>query len=250
MTTLLVLLLVSFVVGVCIGAVGIGGILLIPALAASGMGMHEAMATALFTFLFTGISGTALFERRGSIRWGMALPVCAGALVFGFAGAWANARLDARWLTAVLAGVILVAGLHTLRSHFARAPQALRENAHGRRALLLAIGATVGFGSGLTGVGGPAISVPIMVMCGFAPLATIGVGQVVQVMAAVSGSVANARYGTIDYGLAVPLVVAQLVGVPLGVRLVHAVDARVLRLAMAWLCIAVGGWLAVRACAT
>lgn len=57
--TLLLLLLVAFLVGALIGAVGIGGILLIPALTAlAGLVIHEAMATALFTFLFTGFLGT------------------------------------------------------------------------------------------------------------------------------------------------------------------------------------------------
>ena len=51
-----ILLAVGFIVGALIGAVGIGGILLIPALAAFGrLGLHEAMATALFTFAFAPI---------------------------------------------------------------------------------------------------------------------------------------------------------------------------------------------------
>ena len=62
---LILLLLAAFGVGALIGAVGIGGILLIPALTAfAGLGIHEAMATALFTFAFTGITGTMLFQRR------------------------------------------------------------------------------------------------------------------------------------------------------------------------------------------
>ena len=46
---------VSLVVGALIGAVGIGGILLIPGLVLLGrLPIHAASATALFTFLFTG----------------------------------------------------------------------------------------------------------------------------------------------------------------------------------------------------
>jgi uncharacterized protein len=72
------LLLIAFGVGALIGTVGVGGILLIPALAAlGGLGIREAMATALFTFTFTGIAGTLLFQRKGSIDWRITWPVCA-----------------------------------------------------------------------------------------------------------------------------------------------------------------------------
>ena len=66
-----VLLLASaVVVGMFVGAVGIGGVLLIPALMIfAGLTVHQAAATALFTFLFTGIMGTWLFTRRGTIDW-------------------------------------------------------------------------------------------------------------------------------------------------------------------------------------
>ena len=65
MTDITWLLLTAFGVGTLIGAVGIGGILLIPALTAfAGLPIHAAMATALFTFAFTGITGTVRSEER------------------------------------------------------------------------------------------------------------------------------------------------------------------------------------------
>lgn len=244
---MLLLLAISLIVGISIGAVGIGGILLIPALAAfGGLEVHTAMATALFTFFFTGISGAILFQRRGSIRWDLTVPVCIGATAFGFLGAWANSRLNAPQLTLVLAAVIVMAGMYTLRPHSSERRPLLDDRPRGQLALLTAIGGFVGFGSGLTGVGGPAISVPVMVMFGFAPLATIGVSQVVQIVASLSGSAANLHYGTIDYGIAVPVTVAQLIGVPLGVRIVHAVSPKPLRRSVAFICICVGAWLVVR----
>ena len=52
-----------------------------------GLSIHQAAATSLFTFLFTGLLGTWLYQRRGSIDWRIAVPVCAGALIFGYLGA-------------------------------------------------------------------------------------------------------------------------------------------------------------------
>ncbi|MBI2311864.1 MAG: sulfite exporter TauE/SafE family protein [Betaproteobacteria bacterium] len=242
------LLIVSFGVGILIGAVGIGGILLIPALSAfAGLGIHSAMATALFTFIFTGIAGTALFQRRGSIHWGITVPVCAGAVAFGFVGAWANSRTHAPVLSLLLAGLIIFAGLYTLFSRGGIRRAALDGRPGPQRALLAGIGAFSGFGSGLTGVGGPALSVPIMVLFGFPPLVTIGTSQVIQILAAISGTVGNLKYGSIDFALAGLVTLFEVVGVLFGVRIVHAVDARKLRRVVALLCIAVGIGLTARA---
>ena len=50
------LLVVAVVVGALIGTVGVGGILLIPALSGiTGMSTHMAMGTSLFSFLFTNV---------------------------------------------------------------------------------------------------------------------------------------------------------------------------------------------------
>src|SRR3954462_4806577 len=95
------LLLAScLVVGIFIGAVGVGGVLLIPALMTfSNLTVHQASATALFSFFFTGIVGTWLFMRRGSVQWRTELPVCVGALAFSYIGAAAGIVIPAALLT-------------------------------------------------------------------------------------------------------------------------------------------------------
>lgn len=241
------LVAVSLLVGTLIGAVGVGGVLLIPALdALTSLGIHRAMATALFTFLFTGLLGTALFQRRGSIDWRVAMPLCAGAVVSGFLGALVNARLDARLLTLILALLIICAGLYTVWTGHRTRAAAYHERPLARTVLLVGIGAFTGFCSGLTGVGGPALSVPVMMLFGFPPLVTIGASQVIQIVAAASGTVGNLRYGAVDFRLALVLTVLELIGVTLGVAIVHRISARALRRLAGGLCLAVGAGLIVR----
>src|SRR5467141_4829665 len=104
---------VAALVGLLIGTVGVGGVLMIAFLALfGGLSIHQAAATSLFTFLFTGILGTWLYQRRGSIDWRIAVPVCAGALVFGFLGAIAAAHVDARPMSIVIALIIVAAGIY------------------------------------------------------------------------------------------------------------------------------------------
>ena len=96
----------ALLVGVLVGTTGIGGILLIPALAAlAGLPLREAMATALFTFAFMGAAGTLAYQRRGSLDWSVSAPVCIGAALSAFAGARLNAIAPVALLAALLAGV-------------------------------------------------------------------------------------------------------------------------------------------------
>ena len=243
----LLLAAVAVAVGFFIGAVGVGGVLLIPFLVLlGGLDIHAAAATALFTFLFTGLLGTWLFQRRGSIRWRLALPVCAGATLAGYLGAAAASRVDPRPLTLLIAAIIMVAGLWVLRPAPERA-SSRDGGGPGDTATLLGVGAASGFGSGLSGAGGPLFSVPMMVLLGFSPLAAIGVSQVLQIVAAVSGSLASVQDGRIDFALAAWVTAFELAGVVAGTWLAHTVDGAVLRRLAAWLCIAVATLMAVRA---
>lgn len=227
--------------GLFIGAVGIGGVLLIPALSAlGGLSVHASSATALFTFFFTGVLGTFLFQRKGSIDWGMSLPVCGSAIVFSFAGAVVNSMIRASVLNEIIAVVIVAAGAYILLPAKHDVRQFTHSDSEWQRPLLLAIGAIAGFGSGLSGAGGPVFSVPIMLVLGFAPLTAIGVSQVLQITSSASGTLANLTFGSIDFTTAAWITVFELTGVMLGARAAHVVNMRQLRKAAAWLCILVG----------
>jgi uncharacterized membrane protein YfcA len=248
MPELLWLIPIAFGVGVLIGAVGIGGILLIPALTAfAGLGIREAMATALFTFIFTGIAGTIMFQHRGSIDWRVTIPVCAGAVLFAFLGAWMNSVTKPVALALLLAGIIIFAGVYTLATWRGLRKPALDGKPRQQQYLLGAIGSVAGFGSGLTGVGGPALSVPLMVLFGFPALASIGASQVIQIIAAISGTLGNLQFGVVNFHIAAVVTLFEIAGVLVGARIVHAVNAESLKRFVAVLCIAVGIFLVVRA---
>lgn len=244
---LFLLAFVALVVGTLIGTCGVGGILLIPALAAfAQLTTHTSMATALFSFIFTGLVGTYLYQRRGTIDWRITIPVCLGALLFGYLGAMANSMVNAAMLNTILACIIIFAGVYTLRPwkgtrHFEFQP--------GNRLhlfLLIAIGGIVGFGSGLTGVGGPVLSVPLMVVIGFNPLTAIATSQVIQIAAAASGTIGNLAHGSIAFGVASWVTLVELAGVMIGVQIAHSCGTKQLRSFVATVCIAVGGFILIR----
>jgi len=207
-----------------------------------GLTIHQAAATSLFTFLFTGLLATWLFQRRGSIDWRIAVPVCAGALIFGYLGAIAAAHIDPRPLSIIIALIIVAAGIYIFipqRSSAAhRSGRGWRE-----QVLLTSVGAASGFGSGFSGAGGPLFSVPMMVILRYVPLTAVATSQVLQIIAATSGSIGNLRHGFIDFRIAALVTVFELIGLVLGVRLAHVASALVLRRLAGALCVITGGLL-------
>jgi uncharacterized protein len=228
-------------VGLLIGTVGVGGVLMVSFLALfGGLTIHQAAATSLFSFLFTGILGTWLYQRRGSIDWRISTPVCAGAVVFGLLGAYAASQVNARTLSIIIALLIITAGFYIF------VPRRAGGRARGGNLGLATVGAASGFGSGFSGAGGPLFSVPLMVILGYAPLTAVATSQVLQIVAATSGSLENFRNGFIDFRVALIITVFELLGVIAGVRLAHVASPLVLRRLAGALCVLTGGLLLAR----
>jgi len=211
----------------------------------AGLTIHQAAATSLFSFLFTGILGTWLYQRRGSIDWRISLPVCAAALVCGFLGAALAAVVDARPLAIIIALIIVAAGIYLLIP-LKTSPGKRDGRTPGEKWLLATVGAASGFGSGFSGAGGPLFSVPLMVILSYAPLTAVATSQVLQIVAAISGSIENVRHGFIDWNTAWIVTVFELLGVIVGVRLAHVASALVLRRLAGALCVITGGLLLAR----
>ena len=210
-----------------------------------GLSIHQAAATSLFTFLFTGILGSFLYHKRGSIDWRISVPVCASAVVFGFCGAAVAAIIDPRPLATIIALVIIGAGLYVFVPR--RSSAGTRDGRGWReQTLLAAVGAASGFGSGISGAGGPVFSVPLMVILRYAPLTAVATSQVLQIVAATSGSLENLRHGFIEFRIASLVTLFELAGVLVGVRLAHAASARALRRLAGVLCVVTGGLLLAR----
>jgi len=245
---MLVLLgLSALFIGVLIGATGVGGVLLIPALMFfGGLGTHQAMATALFSFFFAGILATYIYQRYGSISWNVTLPVLLGSFLSSYAGAWVGSLASARQLNILLAAIILLSSSYAL---LPKREATIATSISGRAStgLLFGIGLFTGFFCGMTGAGGGIISVPVMLIFGYATLPTIATSQVLQSIVSVSGSASNWSSGFIVFSVAWWITLCELAGITLGVRIAHKVPVAVLKRCVTFFCIAIGLFIAFKA---
>lgn len=232
---------ILLLVGALVGATGIGGVLLVPSLTYFGLvPIHVAIASASFSYLFTGVLGAALYARKGSIRWSMCLWLSVGAMPGAYLGAATQSELPGWLLELLIAILVIGSGVHAL----ARARLGVRESLSGWA--LFAIGLVVGFGSALSGTGGPLILVPILIWLDFPVLTAIGLSQVIMVPVALLATAGNLINETFDLALGLGIGAVMIAGTFVGAWASHRVSGAMLRRVVALLLIAVGSLIVAR----
>ena len=238
---LAVLCVTGLAVGLLVGLTGVGGILIPPALILlSGLEPHEAMGTALASFLPLGLAGTFMYRRLGHVDWLQAVPYMLGGLA-ALPGAMINARINASPLVVLLASIILFAGVCVLRP-----PRAGGSTFWQGRAGFFFIGAATAFLAGMTGAGGPVLSIPWMIAAGVSPMTAVGLAMPYQVVTALFGTVGNIQGGHVDFELLPALCVFETAGFALGVALARRTPTATLRTLIGGICCLLGLLLLVR----
>lgn len=169
-TALIVLALTGIAVGFGQGLFGVGGsFIMVPVMfwlfTALGIAPDDAIKLAFGSSLLvvfpTAISGALAHTRNGAVWWkaGIILGVC------GTIGALTGSTITSRFLSAELLKPIfgLVIGLGTLQMITGRLPE-VDENPEERPLIWACLGFSVGVFSGLLGIGGGLILVPVLVM--------------------------------------------------------------------------------------
>jgi hypothetical protein len=129
----------------------------------------------------------------------------------------------------VLGGVVAAAaGLVWCR---ARRPRAALPG-HPPPALIIAFGLAVSAVSGVVGIGGPMLTVPLLAAAGLPLLQSLACAQAQSIVIATVGTVGYLVHGTIDWPLAAVVGIPELAGVLAGWRIAHALPARALRNAL------------------
>lgn len=235
------LALLSATAGFAIGAIGIGGILLVSGLIyVGGMAPAAAIAVSMMGYILTGVIGTAVYARRQSIAWPLAGWLSIGALPGALAGAWLSNVAAPAILELAIALLTLAAGIHALANRLSG------ETGTPRSSQLVAIGVATGCGSALTGTGGPLILVPTLLWLGTPALTAIGLSQVIQIPIGILATIGNSVFGALDPVLGATVAVGLAVGSYAGAHAVHHLPREQLRSLVACVLVLVGVAIAVR----
>ena len=155
----IVFILLLFVVAFLYASVGHGGASgYLALMALFGMAPEFMKPTALLLNLFVSLSAFILFYRGGHFKWKLFLPFALASIPMSFVGGVIS--LDAEIYKKLLGVLLLIPVIRML--FFPNTNES--ELKEGNIGLSIFIGATIGFLSGLIGIGGGIILSPILLM--------------------------------------------------------------------------------------
>jgi len=181
--------------------------------------------------------GSWVHWRNGNLDKQLVLPMSLGALIFGCLGALAKYIVGEVALNALLALIIIFAGVAALKPPRAMKCMTVEK---GRFRALTLVGAFVSFLAGLTGMGGGVLSVPMTVVMGVAPLAAVAAAQPFQAIACISGSLGNIFLDQIVWSIAITSAILQCVSFYAGAWVAQRMDTSRLKQSIAFICIFTG----------
>jgi uncharacterized protein len=208
-----------------------GGIFIVPVLTlAMGIGVHSAVAASLVGVAATSTSSTVGYLKRGLplIRLGMVLELTtvAGAIAGSVLAGW----LSGDAIKLFFSAMILYAAVQMWRRHpFVPAG----DDSESRSATPLALGGSAAAGgvSGILGVGGGIIKVPILNLALGVPMhRSTATSNFMMGLTASTGCIAYYLRGELLFEVAAPLVLGVLLGARLGPRMAQRVSARSLQI--------------------
>jgi uncharacterized membrane protein YfcA len=205
----LALVLVGIIGGVLSGLFGVGGgVVMVPLLTMlAGMDQRHASATSLIAIVPTSIVGAASYGIAGHVDLLASIVIAAGGIVGSLIGTRLLRILPIGWLRWLFIALLILVAIRL----FFEVPERGAGIDYTWYAIagLVLLGLVVGVASGLFGIGGGVIVVPVLVaLFEASDLLAKGTSLLAIIPASVTGSVANARAHLVS------LTDGLLVGVP------------------------------------
>lgn len=239
--------LFGLVGGIGITALGPGGVLpTIGLFALTELSPAEVAGTAIVTHVVTGVLATAAYTRSGQLRnpatRRVALILTSTAVVGTPVGVLINTAVS-KQVFGVLLGtfVALVAVLVWVRER----SQVTASRSHPSAGVVAGLGFAVAVAAGIVGIGGPMLTVPLLIVLGVPVLDSLASAQAQSIIIASVGTLGYLASGAIDWPLAALVGIPQVAGVLLGWKLAHSLPTRNLRYALIVVLFALAPYLAL-----
>ena len=233
MEKLLMLSAAFFVISAVFSMIGMGGgTLYVPILLFAGYSIKQAPAISLVLIITTSISAMFTFWRGGKVDWKLAAVIGATMNIAAFAGGYFSGFASTELLLGLLACILVLAGILMLKNPVKGATPATPKVSGNSRdsrwlwhrhfggfdykinlTLMLGAAAVVSLLSGMLGITGGIIILPIMVLlCGVPMDIAIASTMVIVGVTALSGLAGHAIHGSIEWTSAGILAVSVAAG--------------------------------------
>jgi uncharacterized membrane protein YfcA len=223
---------IGIVAGVLSGLFGVGGgIVMTPGLdALLPLEPIGAIATPLPVIFPTSITGAVTYTRAGEVDRRAALSMAPTGLIGSALGAIATTWIDPSYLLLVTAALLGWQSIGIIRGG-RRRTEAGDEQHRAPTSTFAVIGLTAGLVSGLLGIGGGLVMVPLLAGWGRMPLKRVlGTSLLTIPALVIPGTIVHAALGHIDWWAALYLTIGAVPGARVGAMLALGTAERTLRL--------------------
>ncbi len=246
---LIVLAVLMFVVAVVFSVLGQGGgVLYTPIQVWAGIDFHIAATTSLFLIMVMSLSASIVFRKAKKIDWPLVLVLETSTALGGFAGGLWSSQFSGKVLSILFAVLIVVAAYFMIRTFdFDQSYERQRQGFTSWRrrlgestycvnlAIALPVSFVAGLASGMVGVGGGILKVPMMVLIFGVPMdIAVGSSALMVGITAVGGFAGHVTSGHWDWRASLVLAVAVFAGGQIGSRISVGVDKKKLKRGFGW----------------
>jgi uncharacterized protein len=231
--TIIIFYVVMFVIASVFSALGVGGgVLYTPAQLFFGIEFHAAATTSLFLIMITSLSATIVFSKAATVDWPLAMTLESSTTLGAFLGGLFSGHFSARFLIYLFSGVLAIAAFFMMKhfeirnrcgdgpSGFFRWRRAIGSQTYCLNlGLALPIAFVAGMISGLIGVSGGILKVPMLVLLFGVPMnIAVGSSAFMVGLTASGGFLGHLAAGHFHWKMALALVPGVFLGAQIGAR--------------------------------
>lgn len=240
--TIITSLLIGLTAGAFGGFIGIGGGLIMIPLMVEVMKLtqHKAHGTSLLALIFTGIGGAITYASHGSVDVTAAVFLALTAVFTAPLGARYCNSLTGQKLKKYFGAFLMICSvLLLLKPYLTNLIGTVP--GYAQIIIFLITGALTGFLSGLMGVGGGTVMIPVMViLTGFTQHLAQGTALLVMIPTGAIGAMTHWKMGSVEKNLLWGLIPGILIGTYFGGNFANIIPSDTLRLFFAAMLIFVG----------
>ena len=216
---------VIFVIAVTMTMTGRGGgNFYVLTLVLMGQSMHQAATLGQFILILTAVAGMIVFHKNKMIDWKLALIIDPPTDIMAFFGGYLSEYVSGVHLKMVFSGLLVLAGLIMLIKVKDKPITKQKKFGYWHRTyngysyvvnlwLAIPVTAIVGLASGALGISGGSFKIPLMVLfCGVPMPVAIGTSSAMVAATALMGFFGHLTKGHFNPDLALPLVIAAVLG--------------------------------------
>jgi len=208
-----------------------GGILYVPILIFAGYNMSTAPGISLILIAATSFAALYRFSKKNKVDWKLALVIDPPTDIMAFVGGYFSGMLPDSILRSILVAVLMLAGTLMLKNRTSDTAVNAKDDEHwwlwhrdfqGEKytvnlPLVLTATAIIGLLSGMLGIAGGIIKLPIMVLlCGVPMDIAVATSTVMVAVTALAGITGHALNGCVDWKTGAILAGAAIAGGLLG----------------------------------